>query len=105
MESGDIILQIGDTKLDGMNSTQVAKVLRQSGNHVQLTVIKKGIGVSSQQLRVAQPEGPKVAEPKVETVEKEKVQTEEAAPSPLPTSPPPDADVLVSRSAFARRVI
>lgn len=96
LESGDIILQIGDTRLEGMNSTQVARVLRQSGNNVQLTVIKKGIGVPSQQLKLAPPEEPKVAEPKVETVEKETVQTEEAAPSPLPTSPPPDAAVLTS---------
>ncbi|PIK51095.1 putative multiple PDZ domain protein-like [Apostichopus japonicus] len=85
LESGDIILQIGDTSLKGMNSTEVASVLRQSGSHVKLTVVKKGISVPPQQLRM-----PLSEEPKVEKLE----ETQEEAAPPLPvTSPPPDVAV------------
>lgn len=71
-----------------MNSTEVASVLRQSGSHVKLTVVKKGISVPPQQLRM-----PLSEEPKVEKVE----ETQEEAAPPLPvTSPPPDVAVDVS---------
>lgn len=71
-----------------MNSTKVAKVLRQSGNNVRLTVVKKGISVPPQQLKVHP-----VEETKVEKVEEAK--EEEAPPLPV-TSPPPDVAVDVS---------
>lgn len=38
--SGDHILQIGDVNLQGMNSEEVANVLRRSGTHVRLVVAR-----------------------------------------------------------------
>lgn len=38
--SGDHILQIGDVNLQGMNSAEVANVLRRSGTHVRLVVAR-----------------------------------------------------------------
>ncbi|XP_048827057.1 multiple PDZ domain protein isoform X3 [Brienomyrus brachyistius] len=40
LHSGDQILQIGHTDLYGMNSEQVAHVLRQCGNHVRLVIAR-----------------------------------------------------------------
>ncbi|XP_022092287.1 multiple PDZ domain protein-like isoform X2 [Acanthaster planci] len=40
LQSGDIILQIGETPLQGMTSDQVAMVLKQAGSHVHLTVAR-----------------------------------------------------------------
>ncbi|XP_061413874.1 multiple PDZ domain protein-like isoform X3 [Lethenteron reissneri] len=42
LQSGDHILQIGDTDVQGMGSEQVAQVLRQCGTHVKL-VIARGL--------------------------------------------------------------
>lgn len=40
LRSGDQILQIGHTDLYGMSSGQVARVLRQCGNHVRLLIAR-----------------------------------------------------------------
>ena len=40
LHSGDHILRIGDTDLQGMGSDQVAQVLRQCGNRVRLVVTR-----------------------------------------------------------------
>ncbi|XP_071490344.1 multiple PDZ domain protein-like [Diadema antillarum] len=45
LKSGDIILRIGETDLEGMNSDQVASVLRQSGSHVQLVVARSTLSI------------------------------------------------------------
>ncbi len=40
LQSGDRILKIGDTNLEGMSSDDVAGVLRRSGNRVRLTIAR-----------------------------------------------------------------
>ncbi|XP_033636742.1 multiple PDZ domain protein-like isoform X3 [Asterias rubens] len=55
LQSGDIILQIGDTPLQGMTSDQVAMVLRQAGSHVRLTVARSAFPAVASPLKDAEP--------------------------------------------------
>ena len=56
LQSGDRILKIGDTSLEGMTSDQVAMVLRQSGNRVRLTIARGPLAFAPAAARTPDPE-------------------------------------------------
>nr|XP_054764114.1 multiple PDZ domain protein-like [Lytechinus pictus] len=99
LQSGDIILRIGETDLEGMNSDQVASVLRQSGSHVQLVVARGA-------LPVIQPSPAPPMEPEVEGRVEEGTRLPpqgldllgqgQMELDPLPVSPPPNLSELTS---------
>ncbi|XP_063962809.1 multiple PDZ domain protein-like isoform X3 [Lytechinus pictus] len=99
LQSGDIILRIGETDLEGMNSDQVASVLRQSGSHVQLVVARGALPVI--QSSPAPPMEPEV-EGRVEEGTRLPPQgldllgQGQMELDPLPVSPPPNLSELTS---------
>ena len=92
LQSGDIILRIGQTDLEGMNSDQVASVLRQSGLHVQLVVARGALPLSQAAPAPPQPDvqttKPSGAPPQGLDLGQGQGPLE---PEPLPVSPPPVA--------------
>uniref|UniRef100_A0A8C4XA42 Multiple PDZ domain protein n=1 Tax=Erpetoichthys calabaricus TaxID=27687 RepID=A0A8C4XA42_ERPCA len=72
--SGDHILRIGDTDLQGMGSEQVAQVLRQCGNRVKLVIARGALEDSSP----PPPALPPVAEQQVEALASEEDEDSDA---------------------------
>ncbi|CAM9792992.1 unnamed protein product, partial [Lampetra fluviatilis] len=64
LQSGDHILQIGDTDVQGMGSEQVAQVLRQCGTHVKL-VIARGLREAERPSPPSSPPPPQSTQPQM----------------------------------------
>lgn len=95
LQSGDIILRIGETDLEGMNSDQVASVLRQSGSHVQLVVARGALPVIQTSPGGAPPmdlevEGRVEGGTRLPPQGLDLLGQGQMEPDPLPVSPPPN---------------
>ncbi|XP_030852762.1 multiple PDZ domain protein-like [Strongylocentrotus purpuratus] len=105
LQSGDIILRIGETDLEGMNSDQVASVLRQSGSHVQLVVARGALPVIQTSPGGAPPmdlevEGRVEGGTRLPPQGLDLLGQGHLEPDPLPVSPPPNMSEMPSGIDF-----